>query len=97
MLKEIDLICWGTIKVKILYKISGMKFCSLELKLCGFVMKPPRMKGLKLQFKARFALPDVLRRRKHHTYTIHNFVLMLRIFLKEMLKFHIYTTIILRI
>ena len=41
-----DLICWGIIKVKILYKISGMKFSSLELKLSGFAVKPPRMKGL---------------------------------------------------
>ena len=46
ILKEIDLICWGIVKVKILYKISGMKFSSLELKLNGFAVKPPPMKGL---------------------------------------------------
>ena len=31
MLKEVYLICWGIIKVKILYEISGMKFSPLEL------------------------------------------------------------------
>ena len=46
VLKDVNLICWGTIKVKILYKISGMKFSSLELKLSGFAVKPPPMKGL---------------------------------------------------
>ena len=30
VLKEMNLICWGTIKVKILYKVSGMKFSSPE-------------------------------------------------------------------
>ena len=36
----------GIIKVKILCKISGIKFSSLELKLSGFAVRPPRMKGL---------------------------------------------------
>ena len=36
----------GNNKIKILYKISGMKFSSLELKLSGFAVKPPSMKGL---------------------------------------------------
>ena len=47
VLKYIDLIYWRLLKVKILYKISGMKFSSLELKLSSFAMKPPSMKGLK--------------------------------------------------
>ena len=45
MLKEVSLIDWEIIKMKILYKISGIKFSRLELKLSGFVVKPPRMKG----------------------------------------------------
>ena len=49
ILKVMDLICWEIIKVKILYKISGVKFNSLELKLCGFAVKPLRMKGLIVQ------------------------------------------------
>ena len=42
VLKDIerDFIFEGKIKVKILYKISGMKFRSLELKLSGFAVKP---------------------------------------------------------
>ena len=51
VLKNVDLICWGQIKVKILYKISGMNFSSLELKLNGFAVKPPPMKGLKAESK----------------------------------------------
>ena len=47
LVKEVDRICWGIIKLKILYKISGMKFSSLQLKLSGFAVKPPPMKGLK--------------------------------------------------
>ena len=46
VLKVVKLFCWGIIKVKILYKISGMMFSSLELKLSGFAVKPPPMKGL---------------------------------------------------
>ena len=45
VLKDADLIYWGTIKAKILYKISEMKFSSLELELSGFAVKPPPMKG----------------------------------------------------
>ena len=47
VLKGTDLICWRIIKVKILLKISGMKFSCLEFKSNGFAVKPPRMKGLK--------------------------------------------------
>ena len=46
VLKDIDAICWGIIKAKILYKISGIKFSSPELKLSGFAVKPLPMKGL---------------------------------------------------
>ena len=46
VLKGVDLICWGIMKVRILYKISGMKFSSLELKLSGFAVKPLPIKGL---------------------------------------------------
>ena len=45
VLKGTDLICGGIIKLKILLKISGMKFSCLELKSNGFAVKPPRMKG----------------------------------------------------
>ena len=45
--KEVDLICWVIIKVKLFYKISGIKFSSLELILSGFAVKPPPMKELK--------------------------------------------------
>ena len=44
---EVNLICWGIIKVKILYKISGMKFSSLELKLSVCAVQTPPLKGLK--------------------------------------------------
>ena len=40
VLINVDPIYWRMIKVKILYKISGMKFSSLELKLNGFAVKP---------------------------------------------------------
>ena len=45
VLKVVKLFCWGIKKVKILYKISGI-FGSLVLKLSGFAVQPPRMKGL---------------------------------------------------
>ena len=51
-LKDIVPICWGIIKVKILYKISGMKFSSLELKLCCCAVQPPPLKGLKSHFSS---------------------------------------------
>ena len=40
VLKDADLLCWGIIKVKFLYKITGIKFSSLELKLSGFATYP---------------------------------------------------------
>ena len=46
VLKEVDLICWGIIKVKILFKISGMKFSTLKLTLSGCAVQPPPMKEL---------------------------------------------------
>ena len=49
VLKDVDLICWGIIKVAILCKISGIKFSGLKLKLSGFAVKPPPMKELKQQ------------------------------------------------
>ena len=48
VLKEVDLICWGIIKAKIFYKISVMKFSSLELKLSGCAVQLLPTKGLKL-------------------------------------------------
>ena len=46
MLKHIDFICWGIIKEKFLYKISGLKLSSRKLKLCGCAVQPPPMKAL---------------------------------------------------
>ena len=51
VLTDVDLICWGLIKVKILQKFSRMKFSSRELKLSGFAVKPQPMKELKLKLK----------------------------------------------
>ena len=47
VLKGVNPIFRGIIKVKILYKFSGMKFGSLELKLSCCAVQPPPTKGLK--------------------------------------------------
>ena len=63
VLKDIerDFIFEGKIKVKILYKISGMKFRSLELKLSGFAMKIPpilQLFGLLKNYAAQIPWSD---------------------------------------
>ena len=47
MFKEADLICWGIMKPKILYKISGTKISNLKLKINDCIVQTPSMKGLK--------------------------------------------------
>ena len=63
VLKDVDLICWGILKVKIFYEISGMKFSNLELKLKFSNLElrsaTPPMKGLNNYLKLqRFVIKE---------------------------------------
>ena len=61
VLKDVDLIFWGVIKVKNFWKFPGIKFSSLKLKLSGFAVKPPPMKGLKAESRHASSSKKVIR------------------------------------
>ena len=63
VLKEVDFICCVIIKVKLLYKISGMKFSSLESG--GFAVKPPPVKRLSYYWSSFICFLTILYKKKN--------------------------------